>query len=113
MPSRGPRIPGERSQTIRQAILNVLEEGPATARDLSSRVGISEKEVPHHLDHLQRSLRKVPRRLLVEPAQCMACAYVFEHRTRLTKPSSCPRCRSQRIAPPSFRLEAPLAAGST
>jgi hypothetical protein len=33
------------SQTIRQMIIDVLLEGPATAQDLSARMGIREKEI--------------------------------------------------------------------
>jgi hypothetical protein len=92
----------ERHATVRSALREVLREGPLTARELSARVGISEKEVPGHLDHLARSLRHGGDRLRVEPAQCLVCAFVFKERTRLTKPSKCPACRSERLDPPRF-----------
>jgi len=92
----------ERHETVRAALRQVLRERPLTARELSARVGISEKEVPGHLDHLARSLRHGGDRLRVEPAQCLVCAFVFKERTRLTKPSKCPACRSERVDPPRF-----------
>ena len=92
----------ERHATVRSALREVLREGPLTARELSARVGISEKEVPGHLDHVARSLRHSSDRLRVEPAQCLVCAFVFKERTRLTKPSKCPVCRGQRVDPPRF-----------
>lgn len=92
----------ERHATVRSALREVLREGPLTARELSARVGIGEKEVPGHLDHLARSLRHSSERFRVEPAQCLVCAFVFKERTRLTKPSKCPMCRSQRVDPPRF-----------
>ena len=92
----------ERHATVRSALRQVLREGPLTARELSARVGIGEKEVFGHLEHIARSLRHSSERLRVEPAQCLACAFVFTERTRLTKPSKCPVCRSERMDPPRF-----------
>ncbi|MGH7351447.1 MAG: transcriptional regulator [Candidatus Methylomirabilales bacterium] len=92
----------ERHETVRSALRQVLRERPLTARELSARVGISEKEVSGHLEHLVRSLKHSGERLRVEPAQCLACAFVFKERTRLTKPSKCPACRSERLDPPRF-----------
>lgn len=92
----------ERHATVRSALRNVLREGPLTARELSARVGIGEKEVFGHLEHLARSLKHSGERLRVEPAQCLICAFVFKERTRLTKPSKCPVCRGQRLDPPRF-----------
>ncbi len=104
MPSARPTVPREREKTLRQDILEHLAEGPLTARELSALVSIREKEVIPHLTHLQRSLRRHKRRLMVEPAECLACGYVFKDRRRLSRPSSCPGCRNGRIEPPVFRL---------
>jgi predicted Zn-ribbon and HTH transcriptional regulator len=104
MSPKRPTVPRERDKTLRQDILEQLAEGPHTARELSALVSIREKEVIPHLEHLQRSLRRKERQLVVEPAECMACGYVFKDRRRLSKPSSCPKCRNQRIEPPVFRL---------
>ena len=92
----------ERHATVRSALRQVLREGPLTARELSARVGISEKDVSGHLEHLARSLRHSGERLRVEPAQCLGCGFVFKARTRLSKPSKCPACRSERVDPPRF-----------
>jgi predicted Zn-ribbon and HTH transcriptional regulator len=97
--------PAARGETIRSALRRALAEGPATARDLSSAIGIREKDVAEHLEHLARTLAREGARLVVEPASCMACGYQFSDRARLTRPGSCPSCRSPRIAPPSFRMK--------
>jgi predicted Zn-ribbon and HTH transcriptional regulator len=99
-----PSEPEARGVTIRSALRAALLEGPRTARELSARVGIAEKEVAEHLEHLARSLRHGGECLLVEPARCLACGFVFEGRTRLTRPSKCPACRSQRLRPAQFRV---------
>ena len=67
-------------------------------------MGISEKDVAGHLEHLQRSLRTGGAALEVLPAECLACGFVFKERTRLTRPGSCPECRATRIDPPAFRI---------
>ncbi len=103
--AKKPSFPevAERHATIRSQLKQVLREGPPlTAREISARVGISEKEVGGHLEHLARSLRQSDERLQVEPARCLACGFVFKDRTRLNKPSRCPECKSQRLAPPRF-----------
>ena len=92
----------ERRVTIRSELRRVLRDAPRTARELSARVGISEKEVVGHLAHLARSLRQSGERLHVEPTRCLACGFVFKDRTRLDKPSRCPECKSERLAPSRF-----------
>ena len=104
MTSRPPPTPPARALTVREALRRALVEGPATARDLSVAVGIRERDVEGHLAHLGRSLEARGERLVVEPARCLACDYVFRTRERLTRPSACPRCRSTRIDPPAFRV---------
>ena len=101
---RDQKPPRERHETVRQTLLWLLEEGPHTARELSGLAGIREKDVATHLEHLQRSLRSAKRRLRVEPARCLSCDYVFASRSRLSRPSACPRCRQQHIDPPVFAL---------
>ena len=96
----------ERLRTVRAAIRDELLRGPATARDLSERVSIREKDVAGHLEHLQKSLQARGERLVVVPASCIGCGYSFERRSRLTRPGSCPACGSTRIDPPAFRIEA-------
>ena len=96
----------ERTQTIREAIREELLRGAATARQLSERVSIREKDVAGHLEHLERSLHARGERLVIEPASCIACGYAFVRRARLTLPGSCPDCGSTRIDPPAFRIEA-------
>jgi transcriptional regulator len=98
--------PEVRGETIRQALLRHLREGPLTAKDLSARIGIREKDVAAHLAHLQKSLRRTGEVLAVEPAQCLGCGYVFERREKLSRPSACPRCRGQRLEPPVFAVVA-------
>ena len=104
MPSRKPtrEEPAERAQTRRAALREALIGGSATARALSAATGMTERDVLGHLEHLARSLRGA---LRIEPAECLACGFSFETRTRLRAPSRCPACKSERIAPPRFGID--------
>ncbi len=94
-----------RASTVRDQLRTALLVSPATARELSTRVGLREKEVAEHLSHLARSLEHRGERLVAEPAACVACGFVFSSRERLSRPGACPSCRSTRIDPPVFRIE--------
>ena len=104
--SQAPR-PDLRSATVRQSLLEALREGLASARDLSKRVGIPERDVAGHLEHLERSLRHGDERLVVEPPLCLACGFAFRRRERHrhTRPGRCPACHERRISLPRFRIE--------
>lgn len=99
-----PRDLPERNVTVRAELRGALRDGLLTARDLSVRVGISEKDVAEHLEHLRRSLKPEGERLEVEHARCLACGFVFRDRERLTKPSRCPRCKGQRLTPARYGI---------
>ncbi|MFH1982344.1 MAG: transcriptional regulator [Pseudomonadota bacterium] len=90
--------------TIRQQIMAWLECGPHSARDLSGRVGIAEKEVPLHLAHIDRSLAGKGRKLDIISAGCQACGFAFTSKKRYNRPSRCPRCRSERTTEPVFQI---------
>lgn len=96
--------PAESHATLRTALREALRAGPLTARELSARVRIPEKQVAGHLEHLGRSLRAAGERLHVEPARCLDCGFVFRKRDRLTRPSRCPVCRGERLDAPRFAI---------
>ena len=97
--------PPERTQTAREAMLELLRERTLTLRELSQCASLSEREIATHLPHLERSLRVQGESLVIEPARCLACNFDFSRRTRFSAPSRCPACKSERIEPPRFRIE--------
>jgi predicted Zn-ribbon and HTH transcriptional regulator len=102
--SEDDKPPPERGQTVRDALRVALHEGPETLRELSIRVGASQKDLLHHLEHLERSLAHGNEQLVVEPARCLGCNFEFAERTRLGKPGRCPACKSTRITLPKFSI---------
>jgi transcriptional regulator len=99
------RLPRPANETIRAALRAALTgDRSLTALELSSLVGIAHKQVDEHLEHLQRSLAGAGDELVVEPARCMGCEYIFRDRGKLSRPSRCPKCKGERIEPPRFRI---------
>lgn len=96
---------GGSGSTVRHQLHGELLEGPLNARELSARVGVSEKEIAQHLEHLGRSIRHQGERLIVEPAACLSCGFTFRKRQKLTRPTACPQCRSERIEAQRFAVQ--------
>jgi len=98
-------MPPERTGTIRQEIILLLEENAAlSAKDISAEVRIPEKEVYGHLEHVQKSLTKVGHHLHVKPAECLKCGFVFAKREKLKTPGRCPVCHEEHIQEPLFSI---------
>lgn len=105
-----PFVPEERHETIRREIMAALEGRTLSAKEISAAVRISEHEVYGHLEHIRKSTSKKSRQLVIKPAECMKCGFVFSKRDRLKKPGRCPVCRRQFIQDPLFSLAASASA---
>lgn len=81
------------SLTRRQTLRARLTEGPCTVRGLAEEQSLRVAVVLDDLEHLTRSLRRD--RLEVEPAECLACGFVFRKRKRLSAPSAAPAARAR------------------
>lgn len=82
-------------------MIELLQERPLTARDLSRFLGVAEKEVYDHLPHIEKSLG-LSGGIISEPARCLSCGFSFKKRNRFTTPGRCPICRSEAISPPAY-----------
>lgn len=91
-------------KTIRQQLIEILKQEELSAIDLSQAVGIGEKEVYGHLPHIARSMASQGKRLQVTPSRCLKCGYVFEDRSRFTRPGKCPKCRETYLQRPLFTI---------
>jgi len=100
----------EQHETVRHAIIALLEKNELTAREISEQTGIGEKDVYDHLEHIQ--LHRQNLHLAMTPAVCHKCGFVFRKRERLKKPGRCPVCRGEFIDPPSFFIQSGSGAGS-
>lgn len=91
-------------ETLRQRLRAALEEEPRSARELSGLLGIPEREIYGHLEHLRSSLRGAGRELAIMPARCRKCGFLFRKREKFKKPGRCPQCRETLIAEPLFSI---------
>jgi len=93
-------------RTPRQRILDLLVGRMMTSRHLAAVIKISERQVEDHLVHTVKSLeRDRSRRFVIEPSACLDCEFVFKDRSRVTRPSHCPKCRSENISMPRYGVE--------
>jgi predicted Zn-ribbon and HTH transcriptional regulator len=91
-------------KTIRRKIIDLLLEREMTAGELSRAVGIREKEVALHLNHIERSVSAKGNTLVIRPFQCLSCEYEFKERKRYTRPGRCPKCKGTHVENPVFRI---------
>ena len=92
-------------KTIRKQMIELLDNKEMSAGELSQTIGIREKEVYAHLSHIARSVNAQRKKLIIIPAECLGCGYVFENRKRYTRPSRCPHCKSEHIRNPVYRID--------
>lgn len=98
------QVPDRREATLRQSMIVLLRQSPLTATEISAQVGLSEREVYGHLDHIRHSLHREDTSLEVLPAECRGCGFVFTKRDRLKRPGRCPLCRGQSISQPRYLI---------
>ena len=76
-----------------------------SSHQLAQLVGIPERQVEEHLTHIVKTLaRDASRTFLLAPSHCQDCTYTFRDRTKLTRPSRCPRCRIEAITSPRYGI---------
>ena len=68
-----PKPPPARAETSHTRLREALSAEPLSARELSQRVSLSEKEVLDHLLRVARTLSAEGRSLDILPARCKSC----------------------------------------
>jgi len=92
--------------TRRERIIRILSGGePVSLDDLCQELEVLDRRVIlEDLTHIAQSLRKSGRTLVMAPPTCARCGFVFKSLRKPRKPSRCPKCKSERITPPSFQI---------
>lgn len=96
-------------KTRREKIKALLEEAeqPLTAQELCNILGLQSRSIIYEdIEHIAQSARAEGKELLVKPASCGKCNYVFSDRRAAKRPSKCPRCRSEWILSPAYIIRA-------
>jgi len=86
--------------TVRQEISGFIKEAPATARDISKAVGITEKDAYYHLEQISKKFGKDLKVILPE---CRKCGFTFSK--KFGKPSKCPECNETWITEPEYYIK--------
>ncbi|HZP49346.1 MAG TPA: hypothetical protein VFB07_12460 [Vicinamibacterales bacterium] len=81
---------------FRRDLLAMLGAQPRSVSSLARELGLTRGDVEDDLRHLIRSARAAGHRIVIEPARCRACGFVFGEE-KLSKPGKCPQCRQSRI----------------
>ncbi|NPA98963.1 MAG: transcriptional regulator [Crenarchaeota archaeon] len=98
--------------TLREKIIELLKntESPLTVDEIIAVLGLSHRDRKLVYDAIMHAAKTVKRRssgrleIVMVPPYCIKCGYVFKDLKKPRKPSRCPRCRSERIAPPRFMI---------
>jgi len=93
-------------RTPRQRIKDLLFVTPLSARRIAEIIGMAERQVENHLEHIVKSVaHDRTLKFMVDPPVCKDCEFIFRDRRRVTRPSRCPHCRSEAISEPRFNIE--------
>jgi len=90
--------------TLRRDLVAYLSHEPRSVSRLARELRLPRADVEDALRHMIRSARAAGRRIVVIPARCRACGFVFDE-DKLTKPSRCPECKESRIFEPQVGVE--------
>jgi predicted Zn-ribbon and HTH transcriptional regulator len=97
-------VPTTETMAYRRDLLAMLTAGPRTASSLARELGLRRGDMEAELRHIIRSIEASGHVVVVDPARCKACGFVFDER-KLTKPSKCPACKASRLFEPLLRIE--------
>jgi predicted Zn-ribbon and HTH transcriptional regulator len=81
---------------FRKDLIKLLATQPRSVSSIARELGLARADVEDDLRHLIRSARAAGHAVVVEPARCKACGFLFGEE-RLSKPGKCPVCRSTRL----------------
>jgi predicted Zn-ribbon and HTH transcriptional regulator len=90
--------------TIRKDLLTLLSAQPRSVSSLARDLGLRKGDIADDLQHALRSARAAGHQVIVIPARCRSCGFIFEEE-KLSKPSKCPRCRGTRLYEPQIGIE--------
>lgn len=89
---------------FRKHLLDLVSSGPRTASSLARELRIDRHDIEDDLRHMITSARAAGHTVIIEPARCKTCGFVFDQQ-RLTKPGKCPQCRGSRILESLIKVE--------
>ncbi len=92
-------------QTRRKEIIEILESRPLTAKQLAEYFKVSVADILEDLKHISQTLKPMHKKIAENLPVCESCGFVFKSREKLSRPSKCPKCRSESITEPVFSIK--------
>jgi predicted Zn-ribbon and HTH transcriptional regulator len=89
--------------TLRREIAQILKDGPRSVSSIARELGLDRRDAEDDLRHAIRSARSAGHVIVVEPARCKQCGFLFGE-DRLSKPGKCPSCRGTRVFEPQIKI---------
>jgi predicted Zn-ribbon and HTH transcriptional regulator len=90
--------------TFRRDLVKILSSHPRSVSSIAREIGLDRRDVEDDLRHAIRSAVAAGHTVIVEPARCKQCGFVFGE-DRLAKPSKCPECKGTRLFEAQMRIE--------
>ena len=87
----------------RKGLITLLQDSPMGLAEIARLMDITQKDVEDDIQHLIKSLKHSEYRLIITPAQCRKCGFIF-HKDKLHKPGKCPQCHGTWISEPLFEV---------
>ncbi|MFX0087547.1 MAG: transcriptional regulator [Candidatus Hodarchaeota archaeon] len=92
-------------KTRREKIIELLSKNEEmTLQELADLTHSALKTIIEDIDSVRKTIKSENKRIEVSPASCMSCNYIFSGRNRISDPSKCPECHSERISSQRFRI---------
>jgi predicted Zn-ribbon and HTH transcriptional regulator len=88
---------------FRKDLIALLQVESRSVSSIARDLHLPKGDVEDDLRHLIRSARATGHDVVIEPAVCRACGFVFGD-DRLAKPGRCPACRASRIVEAQIRI---------
>jgi transcriptional regulator len=82
--------------TVRKLLLDLLSDQPRSVSSLARELRIPRGDLEDQLRHAIRSAQAAGLRIVVEPARCKSCGFLFAD-DKLGKPGRCPACKGSRL----------------
>ncbi len=91
-------------QTRRKEMIEMLEEGARSLKELADHFGVDVRDITKDLYHISQTVKSQHKKFKRKWAECNSCGFVFKDRQKFTRPTKCPRCKSEDITEPVFSI---------
>lgn len=88
---------------FRKDLISQLLNNPLGITEIARYMEVAPGEVADDIEHLMKSFKHSDYRLLVTPAECRKCGFVF-HKDKFHRPGKCPQCHGTWISEPLFEV---------